>query len=390
MEIAGYEVEPKALALGGAAIAGLVVMLAKGRNSGAEEQTATLRPADGLTWADVIANPKDRGVIAGPGEPGAPGPPGAPGLPGTPGTPGTGSSGDPVVDQDTDRRRRRRPGRGNGGRDDRGDRGDGKGRGDRRDDRLGGRGNNRDDRNRPDPRDRPDRDRGDGLRGNRGKPTQGNRQDPVRVDDPRLDDPKRAERRRKGREGLRDDKRGDGRGDFDIDVSGGRERDKGKRANANADGGRAHVGNVGPNTSGRIDASGGRAKADASGGNGNRTGQDAKRAAKKRLGRGGAAFAGDDPLYENGHGRRDGRAGAASLEVNTHPNLGGSIGGFFGRPNPLRGPSDVIVVKEGDTLSGIARRAYGSTGKVERLYRLNEGVLLGGNRILRAGTVLKV
>jgi hypothetical protein len=68
-----------------------------------------------------------------------------------------------------------------------------------------------------------ERDR-DELRG-RDKPTQGNRQDPLEVDDPRLDDPKRARRR--------DAKVGAGSGriaaairteDFEIDVSGGRER----------------------------------------------------------------------------------------------------------------------------------------------------------------------
>ena len=239
----------------------------------------------------------------------------------------------------------------------------------------------------------------------------GNRQNPPRVDDPRLDDPKRERRRREGRGGLRDDNPrpdtgnangGNGNGGrLDIDVSGGRERSRGKRANARADGGRANVGNVGPNTSGKIDASGGKAKANASGGNGNRTGQDAKQAAKKvvqaarggnnkKRGKGGEAFAGDDPFYQNGHGRQDGMGVQAALAVNTNPTPGGTIGGFMGRPSPLRGPHDVVVVKEGDTLSGLAQRVYGGTGQVERLYTLNRDQLVGNGKILRAGTRLKV
>jgi hypothetical protein len=102
--------------------------------------------------------------------------------------------------------------------------------------------------------------------------------------------------------------------------------------------------------------------------------------------KGGEAFAGDDPDFENGHGRRDGRGGAADLEVNTNPSRGGSIGGFFGNPNPLRGPGDAVVVKEGDTLTGLATR-QGVT--LERLYTLNRDILVG-NGVLRAGTRLKV
>jgi hypothetical protein len=383
MEIAGFEVNPKMLAIGGAAGLGLIAMTMKGRGQGDDggEKSVTLSPGNGLNWSDVIAGPDDRGaLIGGPGPAGDPGPPGAPGLPGTPGTPGTGTNPPPVVDQDGGGRRPNR----NRRRRDRNDRGGGRNNRDPRDDvsQRDPAGNNG--------RDRRDRDRDrDDLRG-RDKPTQGNRQDPIEIDDPRLDDPKRARRRAEGRGGLREDRRGDQSGDFDIDVSGGRERSRGKRASSNADGGKVRVGDIGKNTNGQVNASGGRAKADASGGNGNRTGQAAKKAAKKVLrGRGGEAFAGDDPNYENGHGRRDGRGGAADLEVNTNPSRGGSIGGFFGNPNPLRGPGDVIVVKEGDTLSGLARSVYGTGGAVERLYTLNRDLLMG-NGVLRAGTRLKV
>ena len=395
MEIAGVEVNPKMLAIGGAAGLGLLALTMKGRGSSDEGQTVTLSPGNGLNWSDVVADPNDRGRLIGPGGPiGDPGPPGAPGLPGEPGAPAPGTTPPPVVDQDGGRDpNKRRPNR-----RDRRDRRDND-RKDRRDDDRGGGRNNRDPRedvSRRDPagnngRDRRDRERDrDELRG-RDKPTQPNRQDPVRVDDPRLDDPKRARRREEGRGGLREDRRGDQNGGrFEIDVSGGREKAKGKRANANADGGKGRGGDIGKNPSGRVDAGGGRAKADASGGNGNRTGQAAKQAAKKVLKRkGGEAFAGDDPDYENGHGRRDGRGGAADLEVNTNPSRGGSIGGFFGNPNPLRGPGDVVVVKEGDTLSGLARRVYGSGGAVERLYTLNRDILVGDG-VLRAGTRLRV
>jgi nucleoid-associated protein YgaU len=144
-------------------------------------------------------------------------------------------------------------------------------------------------------------------------------------------------------------------------------------------------------TQGSIKANGGNARADASGGNGNRTGQAAKKAAQKVTGkrRGGDAFAGDDPLYENGHGRRDGRSGAATLDVNTDPQRGRSIGGYLNRPSPLRGPRETVVVKEGDTLHGLAARVYGDGRQHERLYTLNRDILLG-RTTLEAGTVLRV
>jgi hypothetical protein len=285
MEVLGYEVTPKMLAIGGAGVAGLMYLVSRGQSGDTGAQTINLVPSGDLGWETIRDGDPSGRLIGGPGPAGEPGPagaPGEPGVPGTPGTPGTGTG--TGVDQDDDKRRRRRRDR------DKNDRGNGGGRRDR-DDR--GNGGGRRDRDRDQIRE-PDR------------PNQGNRQNPPKVDDPRLDDPKRARRREEGRGGLRNDRRNDDTsentgngGRIDIDVSGGRERDKGKRARAKADGGRANVGNVGPNTRGKIDASGGKAKADASGGNGNRTGQAAKQAAKKVLGKrkGGDAFAGDDPDY---------------------------------------------------------------------------------------------
>lgn len=384
IELGGVELTPKVLALGGAGVAGVFLLLSRGKGaSSAEPGAVTLSPGNGLNWSDVITGPDDRGALIGAsGRDGEAGPPGIPGLPGTTPTPNP-PPGDTGVDQDPDGggggRRRRRRDRDNGGR------GNGGNRQDETSGGGGGRGNRRD-RNRDD------------ERGTRGpdNPSQPNRSDPPRVDDPRLDDPKRERRRREGRGGLREDERGDQGDNFNVDVSGGRERSRGRRANARADGGRANVGNVGPNTSGNINASGGKAKADASGGNGNQTGKSAKQAAKKVMQkarggrRGGEAFAGDEPNYQNGHGRQDGRSGAASLEVNTNPTPGGTIGGFFGRPSPLRGPHDVIVVKEGDTLTGLAQRHLGSTGAVERIYQLNRDLFVGNGRVLRAGMRLKV
>lgn len=375
IELGGVELTPRVLAIGGAGVAGVFLLMSRNK-SAAPGQTATLSPGEGLNWSDVIAGPDERGALIGaPGRDGEAGPPGIPGLPGTTPTPNP-APGDPDVDQ-SGGGRRRRPRR------DR-DRGDG-GRGD---------GGNRQD-NRSDREDRPGRDRRDRNRDDlRGpdKPTQNNRSDPPRVDDPRQDDPKRERRRANGRGGLREDERGDQGGNFNVDVSGGRERSRGRRARANADGGRATIGDVDKNVTGSVNANGGKAKADASGGNGNRTGQAAKNVAKRARGgrRGGEAFAGDDPHYQNGHGRQDGRAGAATLEVNTNPTPGGTIGGFFGQPSPLRAPHDVIVVKEGDTLSGLAQRHLGSTGAVERIYQLNRDLFVGNGRVLRAGMRLKV
>ena len=378
MEIAGREIDPKMLAIGGVGVAGVMLLMRRGNSGANEPQTVNLVPSGELGWETIQNGDPSGRLIGGPGPAGEPGPAGAPGLPGAPGAPGTSAPPPTDVDQDTTTGgRRRRPGR----RDRKDDKGDPNRR---RDQEPGGGGRN--ERN---------RDRGNGQIGNPDRPRQPNRSDPPKVDDPRLDDPKRSRRRAEGRGGLRDDRRNDDvSGDIDIDVSGGKERARGRRARANADGGRANVGNVGQGTTGKIDASGGKASANASGGNGNRTGQAAKQAAKKVLNKGkrkgGDAFAGDDPDYENGHGRRDGRSGAAAGEVNTNPTPGSSVGGFFGLPSPLRSTQDVVVVKEGDTLSGLARRYYGNANMYQRFYTLNHDVLVGTDGVLRAGTRLKV
>jgi hypothetical protein len=70
MEIAGVEVNPKMLAIGGAAGLGLIVMTMKGRGGGGQDgQTVTLSPGNGLNWSDVVADPNDRGRLIGPGGP---------------------------------------------------------------------------------------------------------------------------------------------------------------------------------------------------------------------------------------------------------------------------------------------------------------------------------
>lgn len=393
MEIAGYEIENKYLVAGAAGL-GVIALLMRSQSGSDNENVAYLRPAEGLNWGDVIDSSDDAKLI-GPGGPaGTPGPPGVPGTPGTPGTPGNGNNG-------------------GGNRECRRDREcpDGhvceRGKCKRQRDRdkvTGGRG---------------DRDPRDGNRDN-DRPNLPGRDD--RDNDVRLDDPRRRRRREEGtnrinrdgngnqsrpdigdstdRDIQRDRERerarggrirtGDLSGNFDLNARGGTERERGRNANANASGGRIRTGDINGPARGSIDVSGGRAEADASGGNGNRTGRDAKRAARQLFGRGGEAFSGtsESGVIDEGFGRQDGNNESIGF-VRTNIQPGRITGGFMPMPQPFAAPGERAAIRDGESLKGFAKRTLGNEAHWPRIVRLNNDYNFGDNSIL-AGTEFRI
>lgn len=382
MEIAGYEIDNKYLIAGAGGI-GLLLLLNRGQSGGEPSAVAaTLQPADGLSWGDIIGERDSGALKGGSGDTGSSGPPGAPGPVGPAGPAGSSGSGDSGGSSDDSdggsggATRCRRPRDCAHGEECR----NGKCRPVRDD--SGGSGGNRPDRDRPD-RDRPDRDRpgsGNGgkdrNRNDRPKMPDRNRRDR----DPRGDGPKDRQRRNDGdnrvnrndppevnqpgsdrnRNRDRDQKeknRGDQGGRFRINARGGRERDKGKNANANADGGRANVGNVNGNANGKVDVSGGKANANASGGNNNNKG-------KRKGGEAESVFSPDT-------GRLDGRGGTASGDVRQNISPGGRIGGFLPMQQPIATVGETAKIQPGETLKGLSRRVYGAEKFWPKIVRLN-------------------
>lgn len=436
MELFGQEIDNRYVAVGGAGLLGLLFYLTKGDGSESDEQFAYLRPAEGLTWDDVLDG-NDEGVVPFPGPPGLPGPPGTSPPPTDTAPPPTdrpGRRGDrcsrkrdcggrlvcfegecvpPGVAEREERPGRERPG-------------DRPGRERPRDEprfRTPEPINDPRDRN---PRDRNERDRNGNRDPNR--PNMPNRNPDV--DDPRLDSPRDRSRRDAGGgtfvnpdRGQKDfiiDRRGgiargrnaeaDGGivdiGDIDrgvtgrIDVGGGTaiSRDRGGRgqgsARSNANAGSVRLGNVNSRNSDTrtvIEAGGGRAQADASGGN--RQGNQAVgNRVRKALGgrRGGDATYGEATLFSNeGIGRNDGFGGKAAGFVRTNPTPGSTVGGFMPVSQPITQPGETAIIRPGESLRGLAQRKYGDPSRVPRIVALNQSLLMGRTEI-PAGTKFRI
>lgn len=430
MEIFGQEIDNRYVAIAGAGGLGLLFFLTRGDGSD-EEQFAYLRPAEGLTWDDVLDG-DDSGKVPFPGPPGLPGPPGPPGTapPAAPPQDRPGRRGDRcsrnrdcggrlvclngecvppgVADRERDRERpeRERP---------------------EREPRFET--PEREPRDVRDPRDRDPRERNERDRnGNRDfdRPRMPNRNPDI--DDPRLDNPR--DRRRRDEGSNRFSGPDTGRKDFDIirrggteigrnadadggivdigdigrgvtgriDVGGGTaiSRDRGRNsgtARARADGGNVRTGNVRNNPRGDtrviIEAGGGRAQADASGGN-RQGNQEVGRKVRRLFGRGGEAFYGESTLFDSQSvGRNDGFGGQPAGYIRTNPNPGSTVGGFMPVSQPITQPGETATIRSGETLRGLARRKFGDPSRVPRIYALNQSLLMGRTEI-PAGTKFRI
>jgi hypothetical protein len=370
MEIAGYEVDNKMLAIAGAAGLGIIAFISKRSNTD-PTQTATLQPAEGLTWNDLISPPKDRGTVGsvGDGGTGLTGPAGPPGVPGLPGKRGPrGKPGKSPKDTKPDRNK------------------------DNNDD------NNRhhNDRHRVEIPEHHNRG-GDPNNGhNIDKPRQRHEHERERRD-PRLDTPKQNRRRNEGenrlndrnhrretdrerdrglnreRDSGRDRERERGRGVLNIIKRGGTSISRGRHARSRARGGTVTHGDIDRNTSTHIDVSGGTAISNASGGNGNRT--------RRRRG---AGFQGED----DGFGRADGKIQAAGF-VRTNISPGQTTGGFMPMPHPIKAPGDTEIINEGESLKQFSKRVYGYSHFWPRIVALNNTYQFQ-DREIPAGTVLRI
>lgn len=355
MEIAGYEI-PDQYVIGGVGVLVVGGFLLSRRDKSTEE-TATIRPAEGLTWQDIIGT-SDEGKLIGPGGPS--GTPGESGPPGVPGGPGTNPDPECSANSDCANGRKCRNGRCVKDRDRDRDRDRNRHR-----DRNGNRNHNRPDmpsgrdghRDFTDPRgDTPrDRNRRDQSRNrindrNRDRPSIRERferrsNDRVRVN------PRTGSIRHPDRDSRRNDRNRDG------------------RAHADASGGTVKLGNIDKGTQLHINVSGGREIARARG-----------------RGRGGEGVAG---INTDGYGRLDGRDGKADGFVRTNISPGSTTGSFMPGPQALSGRNDSMVIRKGETLKGLARRAYGSDRFWPRVVTLNNDVLLPEGEI-PAGTRIRI
>lgn len=417
MEIAGYEIDNKYLAAGAA---GLGILFFINRNQNAPAPTvATLQPADGLSWADVVGQPSS-GLIGGTGESGPPGPPGPAGPPGESGGGDGGGNGGKTCAANGAACTKNRDccgqhvcvddvctkpekGNGNGGGGGGGGRNNGPGGGhvggglpecrtnddcrknekcrhNRCIDRDTGKGRN--DRNPTNPRDH------NRLGGNdNNRPSMPNRNDNSRrfVDPPSQRSPREQNNRDNGDNRVFRDRENGNR--VTIINRGGRDRERGRDANANASGGSVRRGDInGPGRT-RIDVSGGRATANSRGGSGNVSGGAAKKIARKIFGRGGEVASND--FDYNGYGRMDGRGGQSSDYVNLDPQPGGTVAAISPLPAPMYPAGATTTIQPGESLRGVAKRVYGYDHFIPRLYTLNQDILMGRST-LQAGTVLKI
>lgn len=381
MEIAGREIDNKYVIAGVAAV-GILALLNRKTDTGDGQQSVTLVPGDGVSWADVLGERDSGRLIGASGDTGSPGPPGAPGVPGPAGPPGPA---------------------GNNGSN--GSNGSGNGNG-------GGQNRCRRDRDCPEGQEcrngrcKPATGQNDGNQGQSGNGHGGNRhnrpdepntrpgdgnggKDRNRNDRPimkrRNDNPSNPDRKNDGDNTVtqtdnthkdKEKNRGNVGGRFRINARGGREREKGDNANANADGGRVNLGNVDAGSKGKVDVSGGKATADASGGNGNRTGK------RKRQG-------GDSPLFADGTGRLDGKGGTASGFVRTNISPGGMVGGFMPNPQPIATIGETAQIQAGETLRGFAHRTLGDGRFWSRIVRLNNDYDFGRG-VIPAGTTFRI
>jgi hypothetical protein len=388
MEIAGYDVDTKYV-IAGAAGLGILFLVSRGKGKADDNTFATLRPAEGLTWKDVIGE-SDPGKLIGPG--GESGGAGLEGPPGPPGLPGVGFIGTSPVSGGGGGRNRNR----GGGRDK--NRGGG-----RHDDRQhtgrsnDGGGSGRRNKNAADePLDTPN------SRHANGRPRMPSVKDKSRRD-PRLDDPRSAKRRNDGDNrvnrnrshenagGDRDTSGNDIRGNENIDVSGGHAKSRGKNANASAKGGSVSRGNIDKNAHVDINARGGTAHADASGGDGNSHDKKKAKQLRNRLtggGRGGAAVDWSG-IEDAGFGRQDGQGTDVTDDVSSQPFRGHTTGSFMPFPQPLSAIGERAAIQKGETLRGFSQRTLGSEHFWPRIVKLNNSYAWGDNEI-PAGTVFRI
>jgi nucleoid-associated protein YgaU len=433
MEIAGYEIPDQYILAGGGIL--LVGGFLLSRNKGETKEIAELRPAEGLTWQDVIGR-SDEGKLIGPGGPiGETGPPGLPPITPTPTpepepepTPTDEFISDPIDAFSNARNKRAK----DGGRACANNRDcpDGKrcrnGRcvGEREENgntnsnrphmpREGDGGRDFTDPRLDDPKDRKRRNES-GNKVDNGRSVDRRTRDNS-TETPVQHNPRSGSIRHPDKDSKHDGnggrvKTGDIAGNIDINVSGGRETKRGKNADASAKGGRVKTGNIGKGTTGTINATGGTASANASGGNNERERRDreekdrrdreerdrvnAENARRnqggggggKGKGRGGYGVAG---INTNGYGRLDGRGGDAEGFVRTHISPGSTTGSFMASPQALTGRNDNLVIARGETLKGLAKRAYGSASFWPRIVTLNNRVILPEGEI-PAGTKIRI
>lgn len=364
MEIAGYDIPDKYVLAGGGILLVGGFLLSK-RGGETTKEIAELRPAEGLTWQDIIGT-SDEGKLIGPGGPlGESGPPGTPGTPGIPGTPSKKHKKHKDKDGDNDKPNNRNGGR-DGGRDD--------------------------DRNR-------DRDDGNTLNNRPRMPH--TRDDNKHIDDPRLDTPKDRARRNESRNRvdngrsrrIDDDRRVRTETPIRVNPRTGairhpdrdrtrrdrdRDREDNSRANGNADGGTVTLGDIDKGTHLNINVDGGREIERDSG----RRDRERRRVA----GRAGYGVAG---IESDGYGRLDGRDGSAEGFVRTNISPGSTTGSFMPGPQALSGRTDTLVIRKGETLKGLSKRAYGDSHFWPRVVTLNNRVLLPEGEI-PAGTKIRI
>jgi hypothetical protein len=371
MEIAGYNI-PDQYLLGGVGIlvVGGFLLTRKPSSTG---EIATLQPAEGLTWQDIIGR-SDDGKLIGPGGPiGDSGPPGplTPPPDINPPPPVTGRTPTPAAstrecrkDRDCGQGKKCKNGRCQG---------DGK-RQNNRGRQHGNSGNNR-----------PSMGSGNNTstRNNATDPRINNARDKRQQNESR----NRIDNNKSKRIDSTPNNRNNGRVNANP-VSGSvkhpdkqrsnRDRQNNNRAHAKADAGTVKTGNIDKGTKLHISANAGKATASSKGKNN-----------QKQRGRGRAGYGAVPGLESDGYGRMDGRGGDAEGYIRTNISPGNTTGGFMATPQPITGVNATKTLRKGESLKGLAQRSYGLTSFWPRLVTLNNDVMLPEGEI-PAGTRFRV
>jgi hypothetical protein len=233
----------------------------------------------------------------------------------------------------------------------------------------------------------PPNDRGPAIGHNADRPRMPNR---VHAEnDPRVNTPRDTRRVQAGNNRIdrRDNtgrvdarggtiRRGDISGSVHINVSGGREIQRGRgNVHADASGGNVRTGNIDRNANVRIQAHGGTAVAIARGGS-------------HQISRHIGAGYGDVGTENEGFGRVDGNNQAAGF-IRTNISPGRTTGSFMPVPQPITRAGSTAILQEGETLRQLSKRAYGYEKWWPRIVALNNTYDFA-NREIPAGTVLRI